>query len=515
MISKRSRSILVSTGVVVTAALLLSACSGGGGKETDDHSVKIVTAVEPSGVEPCNAENGAAVILRYNVIQSLTDLDVDTREAVPLLATSWERTGDTTWVFNLRDGVKFHDGADLDAEAAAFGINRSLNNDAIACSNTAKVGDGVVLTPEATGPLELTITTSIPDPILPLELSYIDLVSPNTPADEETDEPIGTGPYTWTAWNRGKNIVVDRWDGYWGDKPDVEHAEVLFRQEDSVRANVIKTGEADIGLSISDQDAPESDNTKTYPLDATFSYRLPSQSEPFSDMRVRQAFAMSIDKETIVPSILGRTGVPASQLVTESNNGYSTNYEDPGYQPDAAKKLLEEAANEGIDVSTEVDLVAFNGQFPGSDELQQAVQQNLQSVGFNVKLQIVDSPEWNKLLFKPFPVEQKPTVLAVKHDNSSGDASSSFTSYIATSGCCGAATNKHLDELLGTALSAEGDARTSAFQEVADYEYNEDLTIVGVASLQGLMLLSDRVEYEPNALTNRNKFELEAISFTQ
>ena len=64
-------------------------------------------------------------------------------------------------------------------------------------------------------------------------------------------------------------------------------------------------------------------------------------------------------------------------------------------------------------------------------------------------------------------------------------------------------------------VPAEGEERTKAFSAVADYEYTKDLTIVGVASLQGLMLLSDRVEYEPDALTNRNKFQLQDISFTK
>lgn len=498
-----------------TAALIaLTGCTGAGGDAgSEDHSIKIVTSVEPTNVEPCNAENGGAVILRYNVIQSLTDLDADTREIVPLLATSWEQTDDMTWVFQLREGVSFHDGEAFNADAAVFGINRSLNNETLACSNTAKVGSGVVVTPEATGEYELTITTSVPDPILPLELSYVDLVSPNTPVDEETDEPIGTGPYTWTGWNRGQSIVVDRWDDYWDDEPEVEHAELIFRQENSVRANVVNTGEADLGMEITDQDAPNGPGTKIYQNDSTFFYRLPVSTAPFDDVRVREAFSLALDRENIVPAILGRSAQPWNQMVTDTNNGYADGSGSPSYDIERAQQLLQDAAADGVDVNREFDLVAFNGQFPGSDEIQQAVQQNLDQAGFTVKLRIVDSAEWVKLLFKPFPPEQKPTVLSVKHDNSSGDASSSFTSYIAQDGCCGSATDADVDALLTTALSASGEARDEAFAAVAAHEYDVDQSIVGVASLQGIMIVGPRVEYEPNALTDRNKFALEEISF--
>jgi peptide/nickel transport system substrate-binding protein len=464
-------------------------------------------------VEPCDSENGGALILRYNVIQSLTDLDPKTRAVIPLLATKWTQTNPTTWTFTLRSGVTFQDGTPFDAAAAVFGINRSLNNTAIACSDTAKVGAGIKLTPTAISPTELQITTSVPDPILDRELSYIDLVSPKTPATAVTDKPIGTGPYVWGQDVPGQYFTITRWDGYWGTKPQVTSAKVIFRQEDAVRANVVKTGEADIATNIATQDATTDGLTKPVPLDSVFGYRLPVQSPPFTDIRVRQAVGYAINKAQISKTLLGLTGSPADQLVAKSNNGYDPSYTAPSYDLTKAKSLLAAAKAAGVPVDTPINLVGMSAQFPGSDEVEQAVQQDLQKAGFNVSLQIVDANAWKKLLFKPFPPGQTPTILGFKHDNTSGDASSSFTSYMSSAGCCGSLNDPKFDALFKTALLASGTARATGFKQASNLEYTQDVTIVPVASLSGLMLVSKRLSFTPDALSSKFRLPLANITF--
>jgi peptide/nickel transport system substrate-binding protein len=513
----RPRILLPAVGAAVLLAL--TACSGSGAGTTGGDAKRDITIAIPGtpgaplDVEPCDSENGGPLILRYNVIQSLTDLDPQSRNVVPLLATKWKQTNPTTWTFTLREGVTFHDGQKFDAAAAVFGINRSLNNKSIACSDTAKVGAGIKVTPRAISPTELQITTSVPDPILDRELSYIDLVSPKTPADKVTDQPIGTGPYTWGKNVPGQYFEVNRWDGYWGDKPQVTSAKVILRQEDTVRANVVKTGEADIATNIATHDATNDDQTKQVPLDAVFGYRLPVQRAPFTDVRVRQAVEYAINKEQIAKSLLGLTGTPGDQLVAASNNGYVPGYKAPTYDLVKAKSLLAEAKAAGVAVDTPVNLVGMTNQFPGSDEVEQAVQQDLEKAGFKVSLQNVDPAEWKKLLFKPFPPNQTPTILGFKHDNTSGDASSSYTSYMASAGCCASLSDKAFDQAFGKGLAASGPERARRFQEAAKLEYSRGVSIVAVANLSGLMLVSQRINFTPDALSSKFRLPLANITF--
>jgi len=464
-------------------------------------------------LEPCDSENGGPLVLRHNVIQSLTDLDPTTLAVTPLLATAWKQTNPTTWTFTLRDGVTFHDGAKFDAAAAVFGINRSLNNTKIACSDTAKVGAGIKLTPTAISTTELQITTNVPDPILDRELSYIDLVSPNTPADTLTDKPIGTGPYTWGTNTIGQSFVINRWDGYWGTKPAVTSAKVIFRPDNSVRAAVVKTGEADIATNIAAQDATGDSQTLSVPLGAVFGYRLPIQSAPFTDIRVRQAVEYAIDKASITKSLLGLTGTPADQLVVSTNNGFVPDYKAPTFDIEKAKSLLVAAKADGVATDTPINLVGMLAQFPGSNEVEQGVQQNLQQAGFKVSLSIVDAAAWKALLFKPFPPNQTPTILGFLHTNTSGDASSSFASYMSTAGCCASLSDPKFDALYKQALSASGSDRASLFQQAASLEYSTGVTLVPVSSISGLWLVSKRITLAPNTLISKFGFPLEDVSF--
>jgi peptide/nickel transport system substrate-binding protein len=521
MITARTKFRVVAPALLVAIAIALAGCSGGNAAESApggdaNHDITIAipgTQGTALDVEPCDSENGGPLVLRYNVIQSLTNLDGKTSDVTPLLATKWTQTTPTTWTFTLRKGVKFQDGQKFDADAAVFGINRALNNTAIACSDTAKIGAGEKVTPKAIGQYELQVSTNVPDPILDRELSYIDLVSPKTPVDKVTNKPIGTGPYTWAKNVPGQYFEIKRWDGYWGPKPAVTGAKVIFRQDDTVRANVVKTGEADIATSIASQNATTGGTTKVVPEDAVFGYRLPIQSAPFTDIRVRQAVEYAINKSSIIKPVLGQTGVPFDQLVAPSNNGYVHGYRAPSYNLKKAKSLLAEAKADGVPVNTPINLVGMTAQFPGSDEIEQAVQQNLQKAGFTVNLQIVDASAWKTLLFKPFPPNQTPTILGFLHDNSSGDASSSFTSYMASSGCCGSLNNSAFDSLLTKALAASGNQRATDFQDAAKVEQTKGVTIVPVARISGLWLVSKRIGFTATQLTSKFMFPLSGISF--
>jgi peptide/nickel transport system substrate-binding protein len=484
-----------------------------GGATSASRDLTIAIAAEPVDSEPCNSENGAALLMNYNVIQALTNLQVDTRKPGPLLATEWKQNSPTVWEFALRKDVTYQDGTPFNAESAVYGINRALNNPKIACSDTAKLGAGIKVTPKATGDYTLQVTTSSPDPILPVELSYVGLISPKSPVETAPDKPIGTGPYTWDNWQRGQSITFSRWDKYWGPAPEVAKATIIFRKEASVRASVVQAGEADIAFSILADNATTDGTTKSFALDSTYDFRLPIQSAPFTDVRVRQAVQYAIDREGIATAVLGQTGQPATQLVADSNNGYLSDYTGPSYDPEKAKSLLAAAKAEGVDTSVQIDLVGMTNQFANSDEATQAVAQNLQDAGFNVKLQIVDADAWKKLLFKPFPPDQTPTILAIKHDNTSGDASASFSSYMISTGCCSSSMSKTVDDYITQAFAAAIADRGALFQKAALEEYMNDVSIVPVASIQGLAIISPKIDYTPNAFTLRYQLLLQDVKF--
>jgi peptide/nickel transport system substrate-binding protein len=195
-----------------------------GGVQAQDKSITIVLSEEPDIVDPCEASrSNVGRIVKQNITETFTEIDPKDGSITPRLAESWEQVDPSTWRFKLKQGVKFHDGTDFNAQNAAYSIKRTLN-EKIDCEIRLKFFGGVKLTPKAIDDHTLEIKTSEPSPILPTMLGTMTVVSPNTPMDERTREPIGTGPYKFVSWTPGQAVVLERFDGYWGGKPEVEKA---------------------------------------------------------------------------------------------------------------------------------------------------------------------------------------------------------------------------------------------------------------------------------------------------
>jgi peptide/nickel transport system substrate-binding protein len=478
----------------------------------DPHSVVIAYAQEPVTLDPCDFESNPGLVTKGNIVQTLTDLDPQTTDVIPLLATSWKKVDDRTWTFDLREGVTYSDGHPFNAEAAAFGINRGMNTPEISCSDQAKVAEKLKVT--VLGPNKIKIETDKKSPALPRELAYLHLPSPATPAKEKTATPVGTGPYTFVQWVHGQFIEVKRRDTYWGKMPEVDDAKVVFRAEPLVRAQMVMTGEADLSFPVAEQFVTNDDRTKEFSLSSAFYLRVPTNKPPFTDKRVREALRLSIDKVSMVKALLGRTAVPTENIVASTVNAYVGDLKPTPYDPAKAKQLLAAAKADGVPVDASIDFIAMVNQFTGSDEVMQYIEQNLQDVGFNAKLQIVDPAAWAKTLFHPFPPNQKPTILAAKNRNMTGDGSLTFTSYVDSNGCCSATMDPKIDALIDTARqTSDPAARAAAFQAATRYEVNDDLSIIPIADLRGLALVSKRIRFQPNGQIEGMQLLLEDIHF--
>lgn len=99
-----------------------------------------------------------------------------------------------------------------------------------------------------------------------------------------------------------------------------------------------RTGEASIAVPVSVQDATDDDRTREYSDNRVFFLRTPTEKAPFTDIRVRQAAAYAIDKDTIVGTLMERSGEPTDQIVASTVNGFVEDYDGPGYDPERAKQ---------------------------------------------------------------------------------------------------------------------------------------------------------------------------------
>lgn len=491
--------LLALTGTVV----LLSACtvanSGGGGPASAD-TVRIVLPQEPPTLEPCEASlTSTGVVVRSNITEPLVERDPDSGELDPLLATGWAQTSPTTWTFTIRSGVTFSDGTPFDAAAAAFSLDRAVNSD-LGCNVEGYVFGDVDLGLEVVDPETLVVSTPDPDPILPLRVSFVEMVPTSTDTEAKVRRPVGTGPYLIDRWDAGQRLVLTRNETYWGDAPAYAEAEYEWRSEGSVRAAMVTGGEAEIATGIGPEDGA-GEFQVDYPNNETTAVRMQLTEPPLDDIRVRQAIDLAVDRTSIAEILFGAGMVPAAQLVPEGIVGHDDALEPTPYDPARAAELLAEAEADGVDLSPRIRLIARTGQFPMIEEMVQVIQQQLEDLGLNVSIQMMDTAAQLQYQLRPFVADAGPYLLIIQHGNQAGDAAFSMDQYMLSEGPQSSGGTPAFDEEIRAAETLTGDARQDGLAKVFRDERTEINQFAYIAHQTGALARSAAVDYAPNSAT--------------
>jgi peptide/nickel transport system substrate-binding protein len=514
----RHRSSHPSGRIVLAILAILFVLSAGPAKAAPEPgTITVVLVVEPLNLEPVDsARDSVNYILLKNVGETLVVRNIADSSISPRLATSWKQIDPTTWRFSLRKGVKFHDGADFNAEAVIYNIKR-LFDKKLPSLTRDKYFAGVSMEGKALDSHTVEIKLDKPNPVLLPSLSWLVMCSPNTPPEKPTRTPIGTGPYKFVKWDAGTQIVLERFDGYWGKQPQAKKAVFLWRNESSVRAAMVLIGEADVTPTISLEDANHPDMDQSY-LDSETSYvRIGSdiQDPLINDRRVRMAMNYAIDRNAIKGSILSKDVIPATQLYVPGTFGHDPNMKVWPYDPQKAKQLIDEARKDGVPVDKEIQLVARIAHFPGSTELAEALTNMYRAVGLNVKMKAYEYGVYNKMRAIPSPPNIGPFVVLQKHDNSSGDVVvtmlGAFHCKSSTRGMCDKAT----DELIEKAQVATGEERRTLWYAAAKRIYQEIVPVAPLFHMVAYARVAKRITFKKPTMAMVYEIPLEDITFKQ
>ncbi len=392
-----TRRDVVRGGATAAGALgvgwLLAACGGGGGGEEaaapppPAETGGAATAAVPAGggaeIDTMAwAINGEAVAMDYalaydfntncavtNITEPLLRFD-PSGQLVPNLATAWEQVDPSTLTITLREGVKFHDGTDMTADDVAFSLNRHRDPDVGSYLATfhERVKDVT-----ATGPLEVTVTMTKPDAIFLYAMGTMAGAVASKAFIEANGKKvgtpevgiIGTGPYTFTSWTKGQEIVLDRFDDYWNTERAraVKQFVVKIILDEATIVQALGTGEIDgvFGTALSGksvQGLSGFDNVKVYraPSYQIHYLALNTKQPPFDDPRVRQALSYAIDKAGLLESTWGGIGSldnkspsPPAMWTYEQDTFQQAYDALPAFDLDLdkAKALIKEAGAEG------------------------------------------------------------------------------------------------------------------------------------------------------------------------
>ncbi|KQW67328.1 MULTISPECIES: ABC transporter substrate-binding protein [unclassified Ensifer] len=463
--------------------------------------IKIVLAEEADLLEPCMAtRSNIGRVIMQNVSETLTELDVrGDKGVVPRLAEKWEQNEDGSWRFHLRQGVKFSDGTTFDAKDVKHSFDRIMS-DKNACESRRYFG-GMTVTANVVDDHTIDFSADPVQPILPLLMSLVTIVPEETPL-EFIREPIGTGPYKLTNWTPGQQIVLTGRDDYWGQKPQVTEATYLFRADPSVRAAMVQAGEADLSPSISQLDATNPKTDFSYLDSETVYLRIDHNIEPLNDVRVRRALNMAIDRQAFLGTLVPDSALLATAIVPPPTLGWNPDVKVFPFDPEAAKKLLEEAKAAGVKVDTPITIIARSANFPNVTEIMEAIQAQLQEVGFKIDLKFVEVAEHEGYYSKPFKEGRGPQLVAAMHDNSKGDPSFSMFFKYATEGTQSGFSDPKVDDLIKRASAAVGEERAKLWSETIAYVHDEVVADVLLFHMVGFSRVSERLDFKPTMATN-------------
>jgi peptide/nickel transport system substrate-binding protein len=500
--SRNPRPGFIGVAVAAGSLLVLSSCSVANSEPSTGSDsadlVRIVLSQEPPTLEPCEANlTSTGVVVRSNITEPLVERNPTTGDLDPLLATAWEATGDTEWTFTLRDDVTFQDGSPFNAEAAAFAIDRAVNSD-LGCNVEGYVFGDDDLEVTAVDETTLTVSTASPDPILPLRLSFVEIVPTSTDTAAKVREPVGTGPYAVKQWDAGTKLTLERNADYWGDAPAYAEAEYQWRAEGTVRAAMVTSGEADLAMGLGADDGA-GDLGLDYPNNETVALRLTAEIPPLDDIRVRQAINYAIDKQGITDSLYQGAHIPAAQLVPEGIVGHNPDLDVWEFDVAAATALVDEARADGVPVDEKITMVARNAQFPKVSEMSQVLQEQLSQIGLNVELKMVDTTQHLQYQLRPFVTNEGPIALLIQHGNQAGDAAFSVEQYMTTTGAQSVYGTPEFDTMLTDAGLLTGDDREAAYQEIFGYQNEDIVQFAFIAHQTGVIGKAATVGYEPNS----------------
>lgn len=313
---------------------------------------------------------------------------------VPGLATEWEMIDDTTMELKLREGVTFHNGDTMDAYDVEASLDPIINLDSPRYRNPHGKMFYNFEDVEVVDAMTVRIHMRRPDPLMETLLSVrnagirsLDQINDGN-EDGHGLEPIGAGPYKVSAFVPGERVVLERFDGYYGEPAPFERVTFVKIPEVLSRIAALVNGEIDLASEIPPDQYALIDGEEglhrvevTYPM---YHVYLFNNSHPVtSDVKLRQALTSAIDYDRLVKGLFGDQGkAPAGFQYEEIGETFNPDLDIFSYDPERARALLAASNYDG----TPVEVVIYPNYYLYGGLAAEAIAEMWKEIGVNVEL---------------------------------------------------------------------------------------------------------------------------------
>ena len=424
-LSSSVRRRVAAVGIAGVLAVSTSACaqSQRGNQQANGGTLTFGAAGAPDLFDPFYASDGETFRVTHQLMEGLVGFKPGTAEVVPKLAESWTHTADgMTWTFTLRQGVKFHDGTDFNADAVCKNFQRWYNqtgagqNQALSyywIENFGGFADGkapsLFQSCEAPDPATATIRLTRPTAKFPdiLGLSSFSIQSPTAMEKYQANNvraqgdsfvypeyaqkhPTGTGPFKFVSYDQGNGTIqLERNDQYWGSKAKL--GKLVFRviPDETVRKQELESG------GIDGYDLPNAADLKALrdkgnnvqirdPFNILYLGITQKNNPKLTDLRVRQALMYAVDRETLVKANMPEGAQVATQFAPPNVEGYAKDVRQYPHDPAKAKQLLAEAGVSNLTVTFYWPSEVTRPYMPDPQGIFNALAEDLRGVGITV-----------------------------------------------------------------------------------------------------------------------------------
>ncbi|WP_298852721.1 ABC transporter substrate-binding protein [uncultured Ruegeria sp.] len=462
-------------------------------------------ASETTSMDPYFHNVGPNNALLLHIYDRLIRQD-ERQQLSPGLALSWKPIDDLTWEFKLREGVKFHDGTDFNADDVVCSFERAPNvPDSPSSFATYVKGKSVVKVDDYT----VHFKTETPYPLMGNDVSTVAIVSDSVGCGAATADynsgaaAIGTGPFMFGSYTPGESVVLKKNPNYWDGAAEWDQVEFRPIASNPSRVAALLAGDVDVISGV-----PTTDIVTLRNNDAVELHQGPSNrviylhldqfrenspfikaldgsdiKNPLLDVRVRKAISKAINRDAIVEHVMEGVAIPAGQLMPSGFFGVSENLQPETYDPDGAKALLAEA---GYGDGFQMTIHGPNDRYINDAKIAEAIGQMLTRVGIQMSVETMPRSVYFKRASSGSP-EGTPefSFILVGWGAGSGEASSPLKSLIHT-----------FDKEKGFGSSNRGRHSDAAIDAVIE----EALATVDDAKRQDLLAKATEMAMETQAI---------------
>jgi oligopeptide transport system substrate-binding protein len=394
--------------IAAVLALIIPMMAAGSAAQDGGKVLRVHQDTYPDVVDPQKSSYGLEIAILNLAYQGLTHFDTN-METVPAAAESWEYNEDATQLtFHLRPDLKYSDGSPLTAENFRYAVERtcdpvtageyqSILFEIVGCAEFAglaldEAGETREYTPEeheqaraalgakALDDLTLQLDLTNPAPyfhtvaalwvFFPVKKEIVDADPENWWKTAENH--IGNGPFKVTGIAEDQEWTFAANENYWEGRPKLDGIDYVYVEDAAVALEAYRTGDLDI-TTIEAPQIPEvmadpelSEQFVSYPIGATYNLAMNLDLEPFNDLKVREAFAYAVDRETLCAEVRSGNCTPALSWIAPGVPG-AIETDKFAFDPEAAKQALAESSYGGPEGLPEITL-AVNSDISGRTE---------------------------------------------------------------------------------------------------------------------------------------------------